>query len=112
MKTQEIKIWTEAYTPFIMGGDVNAPITTKVTVKGDPIDVGHGITVFEVVSPKGQTFIVETKTGAFVGSTIEQVKKDVSAADPKVIKDQLKQAVERFKKAKRLTPEQFWSCFR
>jgi len=107
----KLTIWTEAYRPFIMGGDVNAPIATEVEVD-EPVDVGHGIQVYEITSPSGQTHIAEATTGAFVGTSLKQVKADVLMGDPKVMKKQIKDAMERFKRADHLSPEKFWSMFR
>jgi hypothetical protein len=39
-------IWTTAYRPFIMGGNVNAPIGIKVEV-GEKIHVGKGLGTVE-----------------------------------------------------------------
>lgn len=108
----KVKIWTEAYSPFIMGGDVNAPICTEVEA-GEPIDVGRGIQAYVIASPRtGKVHIAESTTGAFVGSSIEQVRQDVESADPEVIKQQLASAAERVKHARPLSPEEFWNHFR
>ena len=104
-------IWTAAYSPFIMGGDVNAPIATEVEV-GDPIDLGGGIKGFVVVSPKGRIHVAEASTGAFVGTDVDKVKADIAAGDPAVMKKQLAEAKEQFKNANHLEPEAFWGRFR
>jgi hypothetical protein len=104
-------VWTEAYSPFIMGGDVNAPIATEVEV-GEPIQLDHGITVYLVPSPKGEIFIVESTTGAFVGTSLEEVRNDIHTANPQIIKKQLAQAKERVQKATVLTKKAFWEKFR
>lgn len=105
-------IWTEAYTPFIMGGNVNAPICTEVEV-GDPVEIGRGMFAYVVASPiNGCIYVAESTTGAFVGSSIEEVRKDVESADVHVIKKQLKEASERVKQARHLSTEHFWSKFK
>lgn len=104
-------IWTAAYSPFIMGGDVNAPISTEVEV-GEPFDLGGGFTGYLVVSPKGRTHVVEAETGAFVGTSIDEVKANIAAGDPAVMRKQITDALEEFKKAIPLTNEQFWGRFR
>jgi hypothetical protein len=76
-----MKIWTRAYRPFLMGGNVNAPIICDVPVSG-PFDIGGGQQGYLAVSPKGHTFVAESVTGAIVGSTIKDVKTDIATADP------------------------------
>ena len=104
-------VWTEAYSPFIMGGDVNAPIATEVEV-GEPVQLDHGIVVHLVPSPRGEVFVVEATTGAFVGTKLDEVKKDVSESDPDIIRMQLVAAKERVKKATILDKEKFWARFK
>jgi len=103
-----MKIWTEAYRPFMMGGDVNAPISTEVEV-GEPVDLDHGIQVYIVAAPNGRTYVAESITGAFVGMSIDEVKQHIAEGDPEVIWKQIEDAKERVKKARPLDPEQFWS---
>ncbi len=104
-------IWTEAYTPFIMGGDVNAPICTEVEV-GELIDVGSGFYAYEIESPSGDFYVVESETGAFIGTSILEVVIDISEGDPEVMRQQIEAAAERAKQAKPLSNEKFWSMFR
>lgn len=86
------RIWTRAYRPFIMGGDVNAPIYTEVEAT-DPVDVGQDIQCFLVVAPNGRTFAAESETGAIVGDSIDAVKADMAEADPAVVAEQMAEAL-------------------
>jgi hypothetical protein len=104
-------IWTEAYMPFIMGGDVNGPICTEVEV-GQRYDVGGGYYAYEIESPSGATYVAESETGAFIGTSILDVVLDISAADPEVMAKQIEDARERAKAAQPLSNEKFWSMFR
>ena len=104
-------IWTEAYRPFMMGGDVNQPIGTMVELD-TPIDLGKGAVVHVVASPNGTIHIVESKTGAFVGTSLAQVKKDIKEADEDVIKQQIKDSRKRRKEVEVMSNEDFWSYFR
>jgi len=106
----KLKVWTRAYRPFIMGGDINAPIATKVKV-GDPVCLGHNIKIYVVTSPTGHIHIAESTTGGFVGIDLEQVKSDIAAADPEVIKSQLVEAAQEVKKAQMMEPKKFWALF-
>ena len=107
----KLKVWTEAYRPFLMGGDVHAPIATEVEV-GEPVELSNGLKVYMVVSPTGNTYVAEESTGAFVGTDMKVVMGDADEADPVVLKKQLEQAAERVKKATMLDPEKFWSMFK
>ena len=107
----KITVWTEAYSPWIMGGDVHAPISTKLEV-GEPVDLGKGFRAYVVDAPNGDTYIAESETGAFVGNDLGQVKQDVEEAAPAVMRQQIAEAKQRAKKARPLTPERFWGMFR
>lgn len=104
-------VWTAAYTPFMMGGNVNAPIATKVEVSG-PFDLGGGFEGYLAVSPKGMIHVVEAETGAFIGTNIDKVKADVAAGDPTIMRKQITDAAKEFKKANHITAEEFWGRFR
>ncbi len=106
----KLTIWTKAYRPFIFGGDVNAPIATMVNV-GDPLDAGKGIMVHCVHSPAGRLFVCEATTGAIVGGSLEDVKKDILEGDVEVMKQQIEDAKERVKKAVHVTADEFWGSF-
>ncbi len=106
-----MKIWTEAYRPFIMGGDVNAPIYCNVPVEG-PIDVGKGYKVFVATSPNGRTFIAESITGAVVGISLKEVCTDIRLADDLIMKKQITEAKERVLSAYLITPDEFWGLLR
>lgn len=109
--TCKLRIWTEAYRPFIMGGDCNAPIICEMPVDG-PFDLGKGIRGFLAVSPHGQTFCVEAETGAIIGPTVASVRQDVEVADPAVMATQIAQAKERVLKACPVSPSEFWQLLR
>ena len=52
----------------------------------------------------------EATTGAFVGPTIESVKKDIAkCTDIMLMKMQVAEAAELKKKARRVVPERFWA---
>lgn len=104
-------VWTAAYNPFILGGDVNAPIATELEVVG-PFDLGGGFEGYLAVSPKGVTHVVESETGAFVGTSIDDVKTAIAAADPAVMRKQITDAKVEFKKANHVLVETFWGKFR
>ena len=94
-----------------MGGNVRSPIKTEVEV-GGAVDIGKGLQAYVVVSPHdGSTHIVNCETGAFVGTDLDAVKENVAEGDLEIMKKQIKEAKEEFKKADPLTNEEFWSKF-
>jgi hypothetical protein len=95
----------------MMGGDVNAPICTEVEV-GQRYYVGGGFYAYEIESPSGDTYVVESETGAFIGTSILDVILDIAEGDPKEMAKQIEAAKERLKKATPLSNGKFWSMFR
>lgn len=72
------------------------------TVEGQgPFDLGKGFNGFVVVSPSGQSFVVEAESGGVVGNSIENVRKDIAAC--KSINLMLKQIVDCKKESKEAT---------
>lgn len=103
----KLKVWTEAYRPFILGGDVNAPIMTEIEC-GNPIAVGKGVNVVEIISPHGTVHIAECTTGALVGTSLFDVRQDIEFASEKIIEEQLSEGKKRVKKATIISAERFW----
>jgi hypothetical protein len=106
-----MKIWTEAYRPFIMGGDCNAPIICDVPVDG-PFDLGAGYQGFLAVSPNGETFVAESVTGAIVGATVKTVREDIATAEKAVMDSQIEWAKKRVLKACVVSRTEFWRLLR
>ncbi len=106
-----MKIWTEAYRPFIMGGDVNAPVATDIDV-GEKIPIGKGYFIFLVANPiTGRTHVVEERSGAFIGNTIKEVRQDVIDAPLEMMDKQVEEAIKRSKKAEIVGTDAFWKMF-
>lgn len=107
--TVSIKIWSSAYRPFILGGNVHSPICTTVEAMNELHDLGKGCKAYLVTSPTtGKTYVVESTTLGIVGASLEQVRRDVSEAGPKLIKRQLEQEARRAKRAIYVSNEEFW----
>lgn len=107
----KIRIYCKAYRPFILGGNVNAMLATTVEGQG-PFDLGKDFKGFVVVSPSGESYVVEAESGGVVGKTIESVRKDI--AECKSINVMLKQIVDCVKESKEATTvsaAEFWQGF-
>lgn len=101
-------IWTEGYRPWIMGGDVNAPLGVEVDVSAlSPIDLGRGVQVYEIKFPNDSVAIVEASSGAIVGSQLEQVREDMASAELEVVQQQINQARVRAARVNALPQDQF-----
>lgn len=107
-----MKVWTEAYRPFIMGGDANAPVCCDLEPASPLLDLGKGYQGVLVVSPVGKTFIAETITGGIVGKYIDEVRADVESADEEVMKTQIQAGKLRSEVAVPVTQQEFWRLLR
>lgn len=106
-----MRIWTFAYRPWIMGGNVNAPVMCDVPVTG-PYDVGKGLQVYLATSPSGRTFVAESITGALVGPTVPDVRADVELATKEVMDKQIEDAKSAVLGVHMIAVKNFWMLLR
>ena len=107
-----ITIWTLAYRPFIMGGDVHAPVGARVAALG-PYDLGKGFEGYVVIDPfTGASAVAEASSGALVGPDLSSVRADIAAADEAVMRRQVEESLETRKKVHVLDAEAFWKLRR
>lgn len=106
-------VWTMAQRPFVMGGDVNYPITTKVEVIEEKA-VGKGFKAFAFKTAKGTLRIAESITGAIVGDNFKDVRKDISAGSKAVISRQIAEGKEILKSTSRkdLSNKKFFEIYK
>lgn len=101
-------VWTNAYRPFIMGGDVNGPVGTDIEV-GEEFDLGKGMKGHVITNPiNGQTYVVEATTGGIIGPSLEEVRSDVTNAEPAVMAEQLAEAAQTRQKVCVIAKSVFW----
>lgn len=93
----------------MLSGNVHAPIATDIPVIG-PFDIGKGHEGYLAASPSGKTYVIEKLTGGIVGSSLDDVRKDIEEADPEVIKEQFQWALDYAKNCDHLPPKDFWGC--
>ena len=105
---KKIKVWTRSYRPFILGGDVNAPVASMVEAQG-PFPLGKGYKGYLIVAPNGKTWVAESTTGALVGPTLDEVRADIKAAKPSVMKAQIEDAKIQVEKAYLVPAKEFWT---
>ena len=102
-----IMIYTEAYSPFIFGGDVRRPIACKTKAYMGPYKLGKGFEGY-LLQVNGKSYIAEKTTGALVGPSLEAVMKDIKTGKKSVMKEQVKQAKQRAAYAKIINEAEFW----
>ena len=116
-KTTKRTIWTWGYRPFVMGGRVDFPLGVEVPCSG-PYVLGKGYKGYITVAPNGKYFVAETATGAIVGNgdteklALANVRGDIKTGDPKVMKQQVKEAKEHVKDIEVNTPDFFWRAMK
>ena len=104
-------IWTHCYQPFMMGGNVNSPIATKIGYIEEKA-VGKGFYAFSFLTAKGEIRIAESITGAIVGNSFDEVRKDIKESKKKVMLQQIEEAKEHSKNVMHLSKEAFFERYR
>jgi hypothetical protein len=109
-------VWTEGYSPFILGGECHHPVGVEVE-PGEKHDIGGGYYGYVITNPiNGDTFVAESTTGAFVGPDLPAVRDDIqSCIDqgcPEVMEQQVADAAERRKKVRVEKSDRFWARFK
>lgn len=110
MKKKLKRIWTWGYRPFIMGGRCNYVLACDWECDG-PHDLGGGYTGWVATAPNGVTRVVEDKSGAIVGDSLSAVRQDIKDGDPKVMNQQLEEAIAQAKEAEVKSAEHFWMVY-
>ncbi|HBI38192.1 MAG TPA: hypothetical protein DDY71_11155 [Spirochaetia bacterium] len=106
-----MKIWKMGYFPFTMGGNLYRPIATEFPDEklGISYDLGLGFEGYLIVDSKNRTFVVEKISGAIVGSTIEEVRKDIVDANDLVeMQDQVIESTKIRDNAELMSFDDFW----
>lgn len=102
-----IRAWTYGYFPFKMGGSPWQPIAADVEADG-PHDIGKGMQAYLVTAPSGKTYVAEAVSGAFVGPSLERVRKDVRAGGEDMMAEQLRRAAEVAPTARVISADELW----
>jgi hypothetical protein len=106
-----MKIWTEAYRPWILGGNCRAPVSCDVPVDG-PFELGKGYIGYIATSPNGRKFVIESETGALIGSSLDGVREDIRSGDETVMKQQIEHAKRRALETDSISVELFWKLLK
>ena len=104
----KLKIYTESYQPFRMGGNLREPISCTVEALG-PFDLGKGFEAYVVCDSHGSTVVAEAISGGLVGDTIESVRKDVEEVDEAAMSRQIDEGRETMKRARDIEAAEFWA---
>lgn len=107
----KIRAWTRAYRPFIMGGNVNAPIACKLECTA-ALSVVDGVYVHAVISPKGTPFFVESRSGGIVGSDLDAIRKDAETVSVDELLLQIEEQRQYGLTAAEVNESEFWGMMR
>lgn len=97
-----MRIWT-----FIKDGPRWCPCGIDTSEYRGPYSIGNGYSGFLIAAPNGRTFIAEANTGAFLGGSFDEVRKDV-AADSGYIERQVRAAREKLAQVQLIDEDLFW----
>lgn len=108
------KVWTYMYNAFTMGGNLNVPTGFEFDETTKKLhDLGEGYFGYELITPKGQTIVVESASGAIIGDSIESVQSDivgaVLAGQQHLMKQQVINAMA--EDVKIISEEEFWKKY-
>ncbi len=104
----KIRIYTECYQPFRMGGNLREPIACTVEAFG-PFDLGKGFEAYVVCDPDGRTVVAEAISGGLVGDTIENVRKDVEEGNEAAMARQIDEGKQITARARDIDAGEFWA---
>lgn len=115
MTPNKMKIWAQAYRPFIMGGDVNSNIS--INADWDIIvelrEVGKPtITLYRIIAPDGRIYYAEGSTSGLMGSNLNDLAIDYHHADAEVLRKQLNDNATQLEKSDSIEPKKFWELVR
>lgn len=110
LEKKEIWVFTACHNPFQFGPGVEY-IKAKVEGRG-PYDIGRGYKVYVVKSPAGKIHLALMPSGAFIGSSLAQVRKDVTTGDANLMARQMAEANQMLVNAKELSAATFWKRMR
>lgn len=114
---KEIEIFTQAYRPFTMGGDVWRYTKTKakpeqvITLKGFKVGIFRNpfVEQYHACLMEGGAMIASALSDVAV---VKIVSEDIESGDEKVMKDQIQLSLELNKKCKLEDAESFFSRFK
>lgn len=94
-----------------MGGRVNQP-TGFETELDNLQELARGFKGYLVTTPKGKTIVVEEKSGAIIGDTIANVRKDIMTCDDILLMEkQVEKACREQEKVLVISEEEFWEAY-
>lgn len=108
-----MRIWTQYYNAFVMGGSCWQDMATEVDVDASPVyEVGEGLYVVELVIPgKGPVF-ADLISGGLVGDDLEQMRTDTANRGAEQVRQDCLKMKERGAGAELVDEEKFWGRFK
>ncbi len=107
-----IRVYTLEYVPFGMGGNVWRPVSTDVEHHGE-YDLGKGFKGHVIYAPSGRTYVAESRSGAFVGPNIFDIRRDIATCENiKYMEQQVTDAIKQSKQARQIKAKEFWKLLK
>jgi hypothetical protein len=103
------RIWTVAYRPFIMGGNVNEAISTEVTIIERRMI--NGFNFFTFKTPRGSIKVCDAQTGGVIADSFEELEKNIEGLSKEFLQSQIDGAKERFPNMREMTNEEFFGMY-
>lgn len=104
-----MKAWTLVYNAFVMGSNVWQPKGFEFEDAAERVELGKGFFGYVLQSPAGKTIIVEERSGAIVGNSLDTVRNDIAGSKGKVMEDQVVDACK--VQVQIIGEEEFWKVY-
>lgn len=110
VRVDRVRAWTICYFPFTMGGDLWRPAGADVPCDR-PVQIGEFF-VCVIHGPDDMTAVCEFTTGAIVGRTLDEVRKDIEDAiegnRTQTMREQVARAREKMRSVQLIEPDELW----
>jgi len=101
-----MKIWTTAYRPFSMGGNVRGNIATEVEIdKSDWFELANGYCGAKL----DNGFYIDKVSGGLLGKDLDMIVSDIKTSTREIIDEQLYDMIIERDKSDVISNEKFFS---
>lgn len=104
-------VWSYIYNPFTMGGNLTTAKGFEIQLADQTeVHLGRDYYGYILKSPKGQSVIVETESGAIVGTSFSAVVEDIQDGEPEYMRKQLEKAKKEHVSI--ISEDEFWRLYK
>ena len=101
-----LRIWSQGFRPFIMGGDVHRPMACEITSYSESFLLAK-VSIRAAIRPDGVMVFLEPG-GGIVGDQIAVLRRDLMKCSPKLAKEQMERSKKLNDYALLMPEEEFW----